>query len=150
MIHLQACTTDDPAFQSLIRELDAEFVERYGEIQNQYSPYNVMPSDTPAVVAFDGGTPVGCGAFRVLDIATVEIKRMYVRPNWRGRGISRQVLHALEEQARRESFKVARLETGTLQPEAIALYESAGYGRIPCYGPYVDLPMSVCYEKALH
>ena len=74
---------------------------------------------------------------------------MYVRPAYRGRGIARQLLAALEELAFRQGHSVVCLETGTYLPAAIGLYTSAGYDRIPVYGEYVDNPYSVCFAKRL-
>jgi putative acetyltransferase len=74
---------------------------------------------------------------------------MYVVPAARGRGLSRQILAALEEEARTLGYALVRLETGHLQPEAIALYASAGFGPIPRYGPYSSDDRSVCFEKRL-
>jgi GNAT superfamily N-acetyltransferase len=76
-----------------------------------------------------------------------EVKRMYVHPAHRGRGIGRAILSKLESLARLYGYTTMRLETGVRQPEAIHLYESAGFLRIPCYYPYSDSPLSVCYEK---
>jgi ribosomal protein S18 acetylase RimI-like enzyme len=78
-----------------------------------------------------------------------EVKRMYVAPAFRGRGIARALLRALEAAAGRLGVAVLRLETGTRQPEAIGLYEAAGYARIPAFGEYVGDPLSVCFEKRL-
>jgi GNAT superfamily N-acetyltransferase len=92
---------------------------------------------------------VSCGAVQALDDSTGEIKRMYVRPAYRGRGIARQMLTALEEMAWSGGQSVLRLETGDFLVEAIKLYISSGYAPIPTYGPYVGNPHSVCFEKHL-
>jgi ribosomal protein S18 acetylase RimI-like enzyme len=101
------------------------------------------------VIATDGGRPVACGAYRPLDEHIAEIKRMYVEPTYRGRGLGRRVLADLEARARRDGYAVVRLETGSAQPEAIHLYESVGYRRIENYGVYQGSPRSVCFEKTL-
>src|SRR5262249_42797586 len=101
------------------------------------------------VIATFGGRPVACGAYRPLGEDVAEIKRMYVEPEYRGRGLGRRVLGDLEARARRDDYAAVRLETGTAQPEAIHLYESAGYRRIESYGVYQGTPRSVCFEKAL-
>ena len=80
---------------------------------------------------------------------TAEVKRMFVRPEARRQGISRVILTALEDLAREFGYQKVRLETGTRNPEALALYESSGYERIPCYGIYVHEPLSRCFEKQL-
>jgi len=92
---------------------------------------------------------VACGAYRPMSPDVAEIKRMYVDPDYRCRGLGRRILRELEGRARRDGYARARLETGTLQPEAIRLYERAGYHRIDCYGLYVGNPRSVCFEKDL-
>lgn len=95
------------------------------------------------------GTAVACGALRRLGPDTSEVKRMYVRPAFRGRGLARRILAELEETARRRAAARIRLETGMRQPEAIALYRSAGYVEIALFGEYVGDPTSVCFEKRL-
>ena len=95
------------------------------------------------------GTAVGCGALRQLDETSAEVKRMFVPREFRGRGVARAVLAALEAHALDRGWPSVRLETGTLQHEAIGLYESAGYVRIPNFGPYVGEPYSLCYERTL-
>ena len=84
-----------------------------------------------------------------LDAATGELKRMYVRPAFRGRGIGRHLLAALEELAFQQGHSVLCLETGSYLPAAIGLYTSSGYRPIPVYGEYVDNPFSVCFAKRL-
>ena len=107
-------------------------------------------ADTPVfLVARLGDEPVGCGALRPYGDGRIELKRMYVRPAYRGRGLSRAILAALEDEARAEGATTVILETGDRQAEAIALYERHGYESIPKYGPYVDSPISLCYEKRL-
>ncbi len=93
---------------------------------------------------------VACGALRPMDESgVVEVKRMYVSDSHRGRGFGRAMLAALEEIAVPRGYQTIRLETGGSQPEAIALYESAGYHRIPCYGDHASDPVSRCFEKRL-
>jgi GNAT superfamily N-acetyltransferase len=78
-----------------------------------------------------------------------EIKRMYVEPEARGKGVGRTILRALQQCARESGYSALRLETGARQPEAIALYESEGYLPIEPYGCYRDSPLSRCFEKHL-
>lgn len=84
-----------------------------------------------------------------MEAGAVEVKRMYVRDGHRGRGFARAILSALEEIAARRGYRTIRLETGGNQPEAIALYQSAGYQPIPCYGAHAGDPRSRCFEKQL-
>jgi GNAT superfamily N-acetyltransferase len=99
------------------------------------------------VVAVDGGAPVGCGGLIRFDDRSAEVKRMYVAPEARGRGIGRLVLAELEARAARAGYERIVLETGDLQTEAIALYRSAGYTDIPRYPPYENSPWSVCLAR---
>ena len=92
---------------------------------------------------------MACGGLRALSEDAVEIKRMCVNPAARGHGAGRLVLRALEEEARRRGYSLLRLETGTLQPEARALYEHAGYSEIPCFGAYAGARFSRCFERRL-
>src|SRR5262249_22242160 len=93
-----------------------------------------------AIVA---GEPVGCGALRRIEPGVGEIKRMYVAPSARGRGVGRLILDGLEAEAARLGLHRILLETGPRQPEAIALYCRAGYREIPLFGEYLD---SLCPE----
>ncbi|MFI5916604.1 GNAT family N-acetyltransferase [Dactylosporangium sp. NPDC051541] len=121
------------------------------ETANRYSDTGAraFPLDPRAkfVVATVDGVGAGCGAIQPLDDQTVEVKRMYVRPAYRGNGLARRLLAALEDLAAGSHYLFIRLETGARQPESIRLYESAGYRPIPPYGPYVHSPLSLCYEK---
>jgi putative acetyltransferase len=96
-----------------------------------------------------GDFAVACGALRPMEDGAVEVKRMYVCDSHRGRGFGRAMLVALEEIAARRGYRTVRLETGGSQPEAIALYESAGYQSIPCYGAHATDPRSRSFEKRL-
>jgi putative acetyltransferase len=95
------------------------------------------------------GRPVGCGGIARFDETRGELKRMYVEPGSRGRGLGRQLLEALEEAALRLGYVAVVLETGDKQPEALGLYTSSGYERIPCYEPYASRELSLCFEKSL-
>ncbi len=141
---------DEPVARELIEELDAGFLEWCPPEQM----FGLHPNEErdPALHFFvvrEGDNVVGCGALRVLDKNTGELKRMYVRAAYRRRGISRKLVNHLEQTARGLGISYMRLETGPEQVEALALYESAGYSLIPPYGEYADSPASVCMEKAL-
>jgi GNAT superfamily N-acetyltransferase len=107
------------------------------------------PPDGVFLVAYLEDDPVACGGLTRYDEDTAEIKRMYVAPHARGRGLSRRVLAALEDEARERGFRAVRLETGNRQTEALGLYRSAGYAEIPKYGPFVDDERSICFERDL-
>lgn len=146
-IVLRQVECDSPDFAALVSALDEDLEVRYpGLSEDGPSTVNDLLA---VVVAYSGDAPVGCGALRELEPGVAEIKRMFVRPEARGRGVARKVLEALEEQGRGLGYAAARLGTGVRQPEAMALYESSGYRRIPLFGEYEGAALCVCYEKAL-
>lgn len=125
------------------------------EIEAMYGPDSepgVPPSAADIalfLVAYAAETPVGCGALRPLEPGAVEIKRMYVAPPWRGRGVSGAVLSALETAAAARGWTTLKLETGPRQLAAMRFYERSGYVRIPGFGAYADDPSSRCYQREL-
>jgi GNAT superfamily N-acetyltransferase len=135
--------------RELIGALCAELSKRYESAPSPFSPSDASAPRTVFLVARLGGKPVGCGALRRIDDATAEIKRMYVAPPGRRRGIARRILAELECVATGFGYRVLRLETGIYQAEAMGLYESCGYRRIPAFGHYIGSAISVCYEKDL-
>ncbi len=150
MFALQRTTGSDPRLVALIAELDADLRSRYGATQALYAPHNHVKDDAPFVLALDdGGAAIACGSFRPYDASAVEIKRMFVAPAARRRGVARALIGELEAWARERGFAAAILETGDRQTEAIALYEQCGYARTDPFPPYVGLPVSVCMRKAL-
>jgi len=140
------------ASQALLAALNAELLDRYDGFDGSGGPQVAADFESPNgafVVGWDGEEPVACGGVLRYDETTAEIRRMYVAPSARGRGLSRGVLAALEDEARELGYDFVRLETGDRQPEAIKLYVSSGFEPIPRYGPFVDDPRSVCFEKRL-
>lgn len=109
----------------------------------------VEPDGVFLVVRDGEGTAVACGGVARFDGERGELKRMYVVPEHRRRGLGRRVLVELEAEARRLGYRALVLETGDRQPEALGLYASAGYRRIPCYPPYDSRTLSLCFEKRL-
>jgi len=101
------------------------------------------------LIAHVADQPVGCGGLRPLEPGAAELKRMYVVPDWRGRGVSGAVLAALEQAAVARGWRTLRLETGPKQAAAIRFYERSGYVPIPGFGAYADEPMSHCYQREL-
>jgi GNAT superfamily N-acetyltransferase len=135
---------------ALIHALNAELSAQYPEVGATHfrlDPEEVEPERGAFLVAHAGGEAVGCGAIRRIDADTAEVKRMYVDPGARGRGIGRLMLTALEAEARRLGVRWIVLETGQRQTEALGLYASAGYLRIPAFGEYLASPLSVCFGK---
>lgn len=150
-MELRTVRTDasDQAFRALVRELDKDLAIRDGEDHPFYDQFNKLHDIKQAVVVLNGTEPVGCGAFKPFTSDTVEIKRMYVPPGHRKKGIASLVLRELERWAHELGYQRGVLETGVKQPEAIALYTKCGYRIIPNYGQYAGVETSVCFEKAL-
>ncbi len=145
----------DPSGQEaaeLISALSAELARRYDNMEDGsggFKPQDALGPRGAFVIGRVGGGPVACGAIRPLEEDVAELKRVFVKAEFRGRGYSKAGVKQLELQARVRGYRVMRLETGVRQPEAIALYESLGYHRIPNYGAYRDSGLSVCFEKPL-
>jgi GNAT superfamily N-acetyltransferase/predicted kinase len=156
MIVMRSVPLDDPTATALWAEQQAELFARYGEPDADAHFALDMPPDalvTSLLAVTEGGEPVGTGLLRWSPFdsgpGSVEVKRLYVRPDHRGRGHSRAIMRALEDAAARAGAVRIVLETGVEQPEALALYEKLGYERIPPYGEYMDDPRSVCFGKEL-
>ena len=143
--------------QRLIAEVQAEYVVRYGgEDATPLDPAMFEPPRGAFFVAYRDGVPVATGAWRLRDDVeafgtrhTAEVKRMYVAPAARGLGLARRMLARLEDTAAEVGAEAMILETGTAQPEAMALYESSGYARIESFGHYRDAPQNRCYGRDL-
>ena len=144
-----------PAAQRLIGALNAELTGRYPEDGANFFNLNaqeVTEGRGAFYIAYIDGEPIGCGAVRRIEADTAEIKRMYVAPGVRGRGVGGQILAELTGEARRLGVTRLVLETGPRQPEAIALYSRAGFSQIPLFGNYLGSPhpeLSVCMAKDL-
>ncbi len=136
----------DPEIAALVTAQQRELREADGGLDGQAT---VTRDDIHYLAVVLNERAVACGGVQALDSGTGEIKRMYVRPAFRGRGIGRQLLVALEELAFQQGHHTVCLETGSYLPAAIALYTSCGYAPIPVYGEYVDNPYSVCFAKSL-
>ena len=139
----------DEGFKKIVEQLDLELWERNPGRQQEYVSHNILAPGTRAVLVTDGDQPVASGAFRNLSNGSAEIKRMFVIPSYRGKGISKLVLTELEKWAKEDGVTQALLETGRPHHEAIGLYTRSGYKIIENYGPYKDLPNSICMAKPL-
>lgn len=137
-------------FKQLVEELDAELWTRYPDIQQNFAPHNKIDESARVVIAYVDNQPVGCGCFRPMEEAgCIEIKRMFVKSDFRGRGIAKLILNELERWAAEEGFNQSKLETGFNQPEAVAVYRRCNYKLIPNYPPYTDMKESMCMAKTL-
>lgn len=140
-----------PEAAALIAALDRDLNARYPGLEiHGIDAGNFRATGGVFLIGRVENIAVACGALRPMDEdGVVEVKRMYVSDSHRGRGFGREVLVALEEIAARRGYRIIRLETGGSQPEAISLYERAGYHPIPCYGVHAPDPLSRCFQKRL-
>ena len=138
--------------QRLIAALDAGLAELYAPEQRfgpNLKPAHLEEGRGTFLVARDGERAIGCGAIRLLDAQTAEVKRMYVEPERRGAGVGRALLDALETAARERGVTRLVLETGIHQVAAITLYRASGFTEVACWGEYATARTSVCFEKIL-
>ena len=149
MIRLLRTDIGNPDFKYLVKLLDAYLAEIDGDDNAFYLPLNKIDTLRQVVVANDGHQPVACGAFKEYAPGTVELKRMYTLPDWRGKGIAGRIVTELEKWAVELSYQKIILETGLNQPAAIALYKRLGYHSIANYGNYMGATNSVCFAKEL-
>jgi len=141
---------DTPDALALIGELETHLGSLYpAASRHGFSPERLVAEAVPFFVLRVDGQPVGCGGIKLFAREYGELKRMYVRPQYRGNGFGKLILDHLAQFALAHEITLLRLETGIHQKSAIRLYENAGFYRIPPFGPYTNDPLSLCYEKRL-
>jgi diacylglycerol O-acyltransferase / wax synthase len=149
-VQLEEVAFDSAVAQSLVAEVQQEYVRRYGgQDETPVDHSEFAPPAGSFLVARVGATAIGCAGMRRHADGTVELKRMFVRVEHRRRGHARRLLAALEDRARAQGCRRVVLETGLAQPEAIALYTSAGYLPVPGFGHYKDAPLSRSFARDL-
>jgi putative acetyltransferase len=135
---------------TLIRELESHLEPLYPrESRHGLNVEQLIAEDVAFFVLRSDGVPACCGGVKLFGADYGEIKRMYVRPQFRGAGFGKMMLNHLADYARGHGVGMLRLETGVHQLEAIGLYERTGFHRIPPFGAYIDDPLSAFYEKPL-
>lgn len=141
----------NPAFISLCHALDDFLNQLVGGAENraEYVPYNALDDIHDAIVIYDGDCPIGCAGFKKYDDTCAEVKRVFIRQDYRGLGISHRLITLLEAAAKEQGYCCFILESGEPLIAAMALYRKIGYEVIPNYGPYRDMPESICMQKAL-
>jgi GNAT superfamily N-acetyltransferase len=149
MTKLVRTNSDNSDFRELVALLDADLQIRDGAEHSFYAQFNKIDKIREVVVAYENEKAVGCGAFKEYSADAAEMKRMFVRPENRGRGIAGKILTELETWAKELNFSECVLETGLKQPEAIRLYQKSGYETIPSYGQYLNIENSVCMKKLI-
>jgi putative acetyltransferase len=147
MTNIIRTSSDNQDFKTLVKLLDDYLAIKDGNEHSFYAQYNKIDKIKNVVVYYDNNIAVGCGAFKQYDAKTIEIKRMFVHPNYRSKGIGAIILNELEIWAKELNYSDSILETGKRQPEAIHLYQKAGYKIIPNYGQYATVENSVCMKK---
>jgi putative acetyltransferase len=149
MITIRRTTSTDPDFIDLVKSLDAELSIIDGSDHSFYAQFNTIRNIHHVVIACEENEAAGCGAIKEYTPEIMEIKRMFVLPYHRRKGIAVKVLAELEQWASELSYEKCILETGRRQPDAIALYTRCGYKPIPNFGQYAGIDNSVCFEKEL-
>jgi putative acetyltransferase len=147
MLRLHRTDATNIHFRHLVAELDAELSVRNGESNAFYMQFNKLDGIHHAVVLYQNNMPVACGAIKHYDEQAMEVKRMFVLPAYRGSGLAKEVLKELETWTAELNYSACILETGLMQPEAIALYKKCNYSIIPNYGQYIGDEKSVCFRK---
>jgi len=135
---------------ALIEELESHLASLYpSESRHGYSVDKLLSEGVAFFVVREDGVAAGCGGIQIHGPEYGELKRMYVRPHFRGLGLGKLILNHLADYARHQGTGRLRLETGIYQKEAIGLYEGFGFQRIPPFGAYLDDPLSLFFEKPL-
>ena len=149
-VSITAERPDTPDAIQLITELQAHLESFYPpESRHGFSIERLVAEGVPFFVLRADGQPAGCGGVKIFGREFGELKRMYVRPQFRGAGYGELLINHLAAHARAQGIKLLRLETGIHQEAAIRLYERVGFKRIPPFPPYFEDPLSRCYERAL-
>jgi putative acetyltransferase len=149
MLTIERTDSENINFIGLVQLLDADLAIRDGLEHGFYAQFNGITSIKYAIVAYLNEQPVGCGAIKPFGEDAMEVKRMFVKPAFRGKSIASEILSALELWAAELGVQRTVLETGKKQPEAIALYQKQGYLQIPNYGQYIGIENSLCFEKLI-
>lgn len=149
MYQFKRTNSEDPDFHPLVAELDKDLAIRDGDEHAFFAQFNKIDAIKYVVIAYENESPVGCGALKAYETGIMEVKRMFVSPEQRGKGIASLILAELEQWAKELESTTCILETGKKQHEAIALYAKCGYTVMENYGQYAGVASSVCFEKKL-
>ena len=139
----------DPRFVHLSDELNLEYFNKHGEKVLKYNEYNELREPLFVLLVLSDGEAVACSSFKVMDADSIEIKRVYVKKEYRQKGIASSSVRQLEKIAEGRGFKYAYLETGKFNVEAINLYEKLGYRRDRNFGFFEDDDFCICMKKEL-
>jgi GNAT superfamily N-acetyltransferase len=149
MLRLIRTNSENQDFVYLVKQLDAYLKVMDGEEHAFYNQFNNIDVLKNTIIVFINNKPVGCGAFKNYQSNSIEIKRMFTVPDYRGQGVASKILTALEDWAKELNYSTSILETGIRQVEAVQFYKKNGYKMIPNYGPYKNVENSICFKKEL-
>ena len=147
MIKINRTNSDNRDFINLVKQLDVYLKITDGDEHAFYNQFNGIDVLNHVVVCYINDIAVGCGAIKKFDGSAMEVKRMYVSPDQRKKGIAAKVLQELELWAKELGYSKCVLETGQRQVEAVNFYHKCNYTVIPNYGQYKEMENSVCFEK---
>ncbi len=150
MYSIKRTSSDNLDFQNLVFELDKDLAIKNGEKNDFFAQYNKIDLIKNVIVAYDADQPVGCGAMKEYEEGIMEIKRMFVPIEKRGKGIAGKILTELQVWAKELGYKKCVLETGDKMIEAISLYKKNNFCIIKNYGQYAEVENSVCFEKVIN
>ena len=148
-IEIIRTNSENPDFINLVKQLDAYLKIMDGAEHDFYNQFNNIDVLKNVVVVSVDKKAVGCGAIKKFDNTSLEVKRMFVSKDDRGKGVAQKVLQELETWAKELGYKKCVLETGKRQLEAVKFYQKCNYKVIENYGQYKEMENSVCFEKTL-
>jgi GNAT superfamily N-acetyltransferase len=148
-IRISRTTSENVDFITLVAALDQSLWERYPELKSDYWGNNILEINPNVTVVYLDNKAVACGCFKRKNQNTIEIKRMFVLPEARGKGFAQRILHELELLGVESGFSFSVLETLYKQTEAISMYQKCGYAIVDNYEPYVGLKNSICMRKQI-
>lgn len=147
MVIVSRTNSENADFKLLVKELDAYLKITDGDEHDFYNQFNNINVLKHVVIAYQDLKPIGCGAFKVFGSRSIEIKRMYTKPEFRKSGVAAKILFELEKWGKELDYDTAILETGKRQIEAVTFYKKNGYYIVPNYGQYIGMDNSLCFKK---
>ncbi len=149
VVKLIRTNSEHANFIELVKLLDSYLTVIDGEDHSFYDQFNSIENLKYVVVAYENGEAVGCGAIKIFNDTCMEVKRMFVQPVCRGKGLARKILFELEHWAQELGYKKCILETGRRMQDAVMFYTNCGYQEIPNFEPYTKMENSICFEKLI-
>lgn len=148
-MEFKTVSTDNKDLKDLTDKLDVFFDEEWGETARSYQNFHQLSKMAYALICYENGLPAGCGCFKIMDEQTIEIKRMYVEPACRSRGLASEMLRLLEKAALQQGYCISVLETGKDMKGAVLFYEKQGYEIVENYGDFIGDEICVCMRKKI-